>query len=153
MRLPKRSIPCERAEHRLFTSLASKHPEISDWVYNHRIFVTVSYGIILVMLYNCFDSFNTWLIRLRLWTFVRQGSSIDNEDLANDFVMAAIELAGYCWTGIIGLVFGFLIFGEGLVCSLPVEYLAEHWRLGKERSKNVETRIADARRWSGEMSS
>ena len=83
---------------------------------------------------------------------MRQGGSIVNEDLAMGLVFAAFEFADICWAMMCGVASGLLCFGMSFACFIVTEYFAHHWRLGMERSNNVETRIADVRRWSGEMS-
>ena len=150
----------QKAECRLRTSHASKNPDMSEWVYKNSITSALSLGIILVTIYNCFVPIYRWVIRLavihspsiRFWKFVRQGGSIANEDVAMGVVFAAFEFADICWAMMCGVASGLLCCGVYFACLIVTEYFAHHWRLGMERSKNVETRIADARRWSGEMS-
>lgn len=156
----------QKAERRLRTSHAARHPGMSDLVYNNSVIAALYWGFIQFALFYClipviFGKIFVWVFGVaifnspgsRFWKFLQQGSSIANEALAKDVVMAAFEFADTCWSIMCSVGLGLVFYGVAYVSFMVTEYFANHWRLGMERSKNVETRIADARRWSGEMSS
>ena len=157
---PPPPSPIQEAERRLRTSRAARNPDMSDWVYNNSITAVLSCGIILVALSNCVLLIYRYVIRLaalnspsiRFWKFVRQGNFIAKEDLAMGVVFAAFEFADLCWAIMFGVTSGLLCYGASFVWFIVMEYFAHHWRLGMERSKSAEIRIADARRWSGDIS-
>lgn len=132
---PPPPSPIQRAERRLRTSHAARHPDMSDWVYSNSSSAALSYGIILVTLFKCFLSINQWIIILavfnspstRFWRFVQQGRFIANQNLAMDFVFAAFEFADTCWAIMCGVGLGLVCYGVGFrfcichgILSLPL---------------------------------